>query len=202
LWVLLVRRRRAQDLIGRERASTLGGVRQIILLRGVNVGGRNKLPMAALREALTVAGMRDVATYVQSGNVLVDGELAPDALARECESVIAARFGLEVAAVVRTRAELEEVVKRDPFGDVAGEAKLYQVTFCAEQLEEAAVAKVAERAVEGERLVAHGREVYAWFPHGVGRSKLAAQLSRKDLGVVATARNWSTVTKLLQLAEE
>ncbi|HEX8714337.1 MAG TPA: DUF1697 domain-containing protein, partial [Solirubrobacteraceae bacterium] len=114
--------------------------------------------------------------------------------------VIAERFGLDVAVVVRTRAELAKVVRRDPLGDVAELEKLYQVSFCSTEPANDAIAKVAERAVEGERLVVHGREIYVWLPHGVGRSKLAAQLSRQDLGVVATARNWTTVTRLLALA--
>jgi len=175
-------------------------VKQIVLLRGVNVGGRNKLAMPALRVALETAGMDDVITYVQSGNVVLDSAAKPDPLARACEGVIAAEFGLEVDVVVRTRAELSAVVERDPLGDVAEHEKLYQVTFCAQEPAEDALAEIAERAVEGERIVAHGREIYAWFPHGVGRSKLAAKLSQQDLGVVATARNWTTVNKLLALA--
>jgi uncharacterized protein (DUF1697 family) len=177
-------------------------MRQVVLLRGVNVGGRNKLAMPALRAALEQAGMEDVTTYVQSGNLVLDSDARPDALARACEAVIAERFDLQVAAVARTRAELADVVTHDPLGGVAASEKLYQVTFCAKAPDEQALAKVAERAVDGERIVARGREIYAWFPHGVGRSKLAAQLSRQDLGVVATARNWTTVTRLLALAGE
>lgn len=177
-------------------------MKQIVLLRGVNVGGRNKLPMPALRDALTAAGMENVITYVQSGNVVLDGTAKPDALARACRRVIADEFGLDVGVVVRTRAELAKVVERNPLGDVAEQDKLYQVTFCSRKPNEAALAKLAQRAVDGERLIVHGREIYAWFPHGVGRSKLAAALSKQDLGVLATARNWTTVNKLLALAGE
>jgi uncharacterized protein (DUF1697 family) len=176
-------------------------VKQIALLRGVNVGGRNRVPMPALREALEASGLEQVVTYVQSGNVVLESSAKPAALARDVESVIADAFALEIAVVVRTRAELAKVVRHDPLGELAGdEAKLYQVSFCAEKPEQEAVAKVAERAVDGERLLAHGREIYAWFPHGVGRSKLAAQLSKQKLGTVVTARNWTTVKKLLELA--
>lgn len=177
-------------------------MKQIVLLRGVNVGGRNKLAMPALRDALQAAGMENVLTYVQSGNVVLDSATKPDALARACEDVIADGFGMDVGVVVRTRAELAKIVERNPLGDVAEQDKLYQVTFCSKKPAKAALAKVAERAVEGERLLAHGREIYAWFPHGVGRSKLAAQLGKQDLGVLATARNWTTVNKLLALARE
>jgi uncharacterized protein (DUF1697 family) len=177
-------------------------VKQIVLLRGVNVGGRNKVAMPALRDALQAAGLESVVTYVQSGNVVLDSALKADALARVCEEVIADEFKLHVGVVVRTRAELAKIVERNPLGDVAEQDKLYQVTFCSQKPAKAALAKVAERAVDGERLLAHGREIYAWFPHGVGRSKLAAQLGRQDLGVLATARNWTTVNKLLALAAE
>jgi uncharacterized protein (DUF1697 family) len=175
--------------------------KQIVLLRGVNVGGRNKLPMPALRVALEGAGMREVATYVQSGNVVLEDAATGDELARRCEALIADRFGLQVAVVVRTREQLTRVVRRDPLGEVADQPKLYQVSFCAAKPSKEALDKVATRAAEGERIVAHGSEIYAWFPHGVGRSRLAAQLAKQDLGVVATARNWTTVTKLLELAE-
>lgn len=175
-------------------------MRQIVLLRGVNVGGRNKLPMAALREALEDAAMREVATYVQSGNVVLDSDAKPGALADRVAGAIADRFELDVGVVVRTRAELAKVVAHDPLGDVAEQPKLYQVTFCAAHPGKDAVAKLADVAVEGERVVARGREVYAWLPHGVGRSKLAAKLGSQGLGTVATARNWTTVTKLLEIA--
>jgi len=177
-------------------------VKQIVLLRGVNVGGRNKLAMPALRDALQAAGMENVVTYVQSGNVALDSAAKPDALARVCERVIADEFGLDVGVVVRTRAELAKIVERNPLGHVAEQDKLYQVTFCSKKPAKAALDKVAERAVEGERLLAQGREIYAWFPHGVGRSKLAAALSKQDVGGLATARNWTTVNKLLALAGE
>jgi uncharacterized protein (DUF1697 family) len=176
-------------------------VKQIVLLRGVNVGGRNRVPMPALREALEAAGLEDVVTYVQSGNIVLSSSARPDALAREVEAVIADAFGLDVV-VVRTRAELAKVVRLNPLGDVADREKLYQVSFCAGKPTQEAVEKMAERTVEGERLLLDGREIYAWFPHGVGRSKLAAQLSKQKLGTVVTARNWTTVKKLLALADE
>jgi uncharacterized protein (DUF1697 family) len=177
-------------------------VKQIVLLRGVNVGGRNRVGMQALREALRQAGMQQVRTYLQSGNVVIESNAAAAALARECEQIIAERFGLEVAVLVRTRDELAKVLRHDPLGGHADNPKLYQVSFCSAKPDKEAVRRVAERAVGGERLVAHGREIYAWFPDGVGRSRLAAQLSRQALGVTVTARNWTTVAKLLALADE
>ncbi len=177
-------------------------MRQIVLLRGVNVGARNRVAMPALRELLARGGFEDVSTYLQSGNAVLSSGLTPDRLARRCEAQIEQELGLDIAVVVRTRDELAAVVRRDPLGDLAESPKLYQVSFCSAKPDEDAVCKVAERAVGGERLVVHGREIYCWFPDGVGRSRLAAQLSRQTLGVTVTARNWTTVVKLLELADE
>jgi uncharacterized protein (DUF1697 family) len=177
-------------------------VKQIVLLRGVNVGGRNRLAMPALREELDGAGLGPARTYLQSGNAVVDSIASPAALARDCERLIAERFELDIAVVVRTRAQLAKVVRHDPFADTASDPKLYQVSFCSAKPATAAVQKVAERAAGEERLEAHGREIYAWFPGGVGRSRLAAQLSGQSLGVTVTARNWSTVLALLELADQ
>jgi uncharacterized protein (DUF1697 family) len=176
--------------------------RQIVLLRGINIGSRNRIAMPALREALTEAGFDDVRTYLQSGNVVLSSRAAPATVARKCEAAIAERFGLDIAVVVRTRDELAQVVKRNPLGKVAKDPKRYQVSFLDRKLDAKVVEKLAALAAGGEQLVADGRELYAWHPSGVARSKLWAALAGRGLGVTATARNWTTVTKLLELAGE
>ena len=176
--------------------------RQVVLLRGINLGSRNRIAMPALREALEGAGFGDVRTYVQSGNVVLSSGSAPDRVARKCESLIGERFGLDVQVVVRTRDELAAVVKRNPLGKVAVDPKRYQVSFLAGKLDRAVVRKLEAAVVPPEQLAVVGREVYAWHPAGVGRSRLWAQLAGKDLGVAATARNWTTVTTLLAMASE
>lgn len=177
-------------------------MRQIVLLRGVNLGPRNRVSMSALRELLTAAGFADVRTYLQSGNVVLSGDASADALARRCRELIASEFGLEIDAVARTRNELAAVVAHNPLAQVASDPKRYQVSFLQQELDPSVVAKLAALAAEGEQLVASGRELYAWHPHGVGRSKLAAGLAARSLPVVATARNWATTTSLLALADE
>jgi uncharacterized protein (DUF1697 family) len=174
--------------------------RHVALLRGVNLGPRNRIAMAELRAALEAVGFGDVSTYVQSGNVVLSSGAKPNAVARAVESAIAARFGLEIAVVVRTRAELAAVVQNDPFGDAVDEPKRFQVTFLDAPLSPDAVSKVEASAAGAERVVVAKREVYAWHPAGVGRSKLATLLAGRSLGVTATARNWTTVTTLLELA--
>jgi uncharacterized protein (DUF1697 family) len=176
--------------------------RQIALLRGINVGGRNRIAMPALREALADAGFDDVRTYLQSGNVVLSTDKRPEQVARELERLIADRFGLEIDVVVRTRAELARVVKRNPLAKVAANPKRYQVTFLAGKPDAQAVRKLEAAAAEPEQFTVSGREIYAWHPDGVGRSKLAALLGGRGLGVTATARNWTTVESLLAMAEE
>ena len=159
--------------------------------------------MPELRALLSDAGFSDVRTYVASGNVVLSSEQAGRALAARCEELIAGRFGFEVDVIVRTREELAEVVALDPLGDVALDPKRYQVTFLESELEPAVAERLAGLAVEPERLVAVGRELYTWHPDGVGRSKLWAKMaSRSGLGVRGTARNWNTVTTLLAMADE
>ena len=180
----------------------VGVAEHIVLLRGINVGGRNRLAMPELRALLSDAGFDRVRTYLQSGNVVLSSAASPDEVARECERQISTHLGLAIEVIVRTRDELAEILRRNPLEGVAVKPKRHQVTFLAAELEPAAVEKITAAAAGGEEVVALGREVYAWHPDGVGRSRLAALLSGKQLGVAATARNWDTVTSLLALADE
>jgi uncharacterized protein (DUF1697 family) len=102
---------------------------------------------------------------------------------------------------VRTRDELAEVVRRDPLGDVATEPKRYQVTFLSAEPDPEVVERLGGLAVGSERFAAHGRELYAWHPDGVARSRLWTKLAGPGLGVTATSRNWNTVRQLLELAD-
>jgi uncharacterized protein (DUF1697 family) len=172
----------------------------VVLLRGINLGSRNRISMPELRDALTRSGFENVRTYVQSGNVVLETAAAAEDLARRCEAVIARAFRLEIPVIVRTRAQLAAVVRRDPLGSVASDPKRYLVSFLSEKPTRAVVRKLAAAAVEPEQLIASGRELYAWLPAGVARSKLWSLLAAKDLGVTTTTRNWTTVTKLFELA--
>jgi len=177
-------------------------VRQIVLLRGVNLGPRNRIAMPELRKLLEAAGFADVRTYVQSGNIVLSTRRKPEGTATACERLIEAELGLEIPAVVRTRDELAEVVRRNPLGDVADNPKRYQVSFLDGEPDPKAIEKLAAAAAGDERVEAIGREIYAWHPDGIARSKMWAALAGKGLGVKATARNWTTVTALLEMAEE
>ena len=158
--------------------------------------------MGDLRELLSDAGYGDVRTYVQSGNVVLSTRRSVERTAADCERLIEERFGLSIGVVVRTAAQLAAVVEHDPLGKVATEPKRYQVSFLESKLDRATTERLEGLAAEPERLVVRGREIYVWHPEGVARSKLWAALAGPKLGVKATARNWTTVTALLDMATE
>jgi uncharacterized protein (DUF1697 family) len=170
----------------------------IALLRGINLGSRNRVSMPELRELLTGHGYGDVQTLVQSGNVVLTSRLSAKRLERDLQQQIAEGLGVDTPVIVRTRDELAEVVERDPLGQVADDPKRYQVTFLAEEPDAEAVTAAQAVEVAPEQLVVQGREVYTWHPDGVQRSKANVAIA-KHLGT-GTARNWNTVTKLLELA--
>jgi uncharacterized protein (DUF1697 family) len=176
--------------------------RHVVLLRGINIGPRNRVAMPKLREVLVDAGFDDVETYLQSGNVVVGSALSPQKVATACRRAIAEDFGLDLEVLVRSRPQLATIVKLDPLGRVANDPKRYQVTFLAAKPKRELVEELEGLTAGRERIAAHGRELYAWHPDGVARSKLWARLGSKDLGLAATSRNWTTVTKLLELAGE
>ncbi len=168
----------------------------VVLLRGINLGSRNRIAMPELRAAFEEAGFEDVQTHLQSGNVVLGKRVG----AATVERLISERFGLEIPVVVRSGTDLARVVKRNPLRRVATDPKRYQVTFLAKKLPAKAVRELEEVAAPDERVVVDGREVYAWHPQSIARSKLWAKLAGKSLGVTATSRNWSTVEALLELA--
>ncbi|MBV8078845.1 MAG: DUF1697 domain-containing protein [Actinobacteria bacterium] len=173
----------------------------VVLLRGVNVGPHNRVSMPALRQVLEAAGFVDVRTYLQSGNVVLASRKGSASVAREVRAALAG-LGLDVAVVVRSAAEIARVVQRDPLGNVATDPKRYQVTFLESPSPRDFQARLEAAAVEGERVVVDRLEVYAWHPHGIARSRLWTSLLGKNLGVVATSRNWTTVEALHQLASD
>jgi uncharacterized protein (DUF1697 family) len=175
-------------------------MRQVAMLRGINLGSSRRVPMADLRELLTGAGYEDVATYVQSGNVALSATAEPAQLERELAALIEQRFGFAVPVVVRSRDQLQVVIDRDPIPGGADQPKLYQVTFVAAKPTAAAVTRLQGVARESERIEFAGREIYSFHPDGVAGSKLSVAIVAKDLGAGATSRNWTTVNRLLAMA--
>jgi len=174
--------------------------RQIALLRGINLASRNRVSMPDLRKALDAAGYEDVATLVQSGNIVLTSAKKPKTLEMEISALVKDEFGVEAATVVRTRDELAGVIERNPIPDGPSIPKLFQVTFFSDEPDAARVAELEEQDFGNEEVVVIGREAYAWHPDGIQKSKLARELG-KGLRGDGTARNWNTVTKLLELAD-
>ena len=177
------------------------------LLRGINVGGNNRLPMKDLREALAAAGLPGARTYIQSGNVVLDdAATSADALADRIESIIAESFGLSISTVVVSADELEAVVAANPFADETDHRRVHAF-FLRSEPDADARSRLAElvaaaRAKGGRDDVAiDGRTVYLHTPDGFGASELAKALSVKGRRspINGTARNWATVTTLLAM---
>jgi uncharacterized protein (DUF1697 family) len=174
----------------------------VALLRGVNLAGRNRVPMAELRSALESLGLEDVVTYIQSGNVVFRSRGGrAEELASSIEVRIAQAFGLEVVVLLRTPAELSKVAGGNPFLRAGADpSKLHVVFLSGRPAKKAAAQLDPERSPPGEFRL-EGREIYLHLPTGFGRSKLTVDYFERCLGVAATARNWKTVTKLVELTE-
>lgn len=175
----------------------------ICLLRGVNVVGSNQIKMDALRALCESLKLCKAQTYIQSGNIVFQtGERDHAKLTARIESAIEKQHGFRPDVVLRTAAEMRAVIARNPFDKHNGiEPSKLIVTFLA--TEPAAVTRTALLALEPdpEEMHMNGREIYVYFPDGMGRSKFAALLARK-LKNTGTARNWNTVVKLLEMAEK
>jgi uncharacterized protein (DUF1697 family) len=156
--------------------------------------------MPALRGVLVATGFGAVRTYLQSGNLVLDSDLAPDAVRERIGGLLQAEFGLAVSLVTRTPQDLARVVAADPLRDHVNDPKRYQVSFLAHALDPGVAERLRGLVSESEQLVVADREVYTWHPDGVARSKLGNALAG-NLGVTATARNWITVNALLELAD-
>ena len=175
----------------------------VAFLRAVNVGGKNKVPMARLRDALTAAGLEEIATVLQSGNVVFRSRASAGAAAKVVAGTIEETFGLQIGVVIRSAAELAAVAATNPFLDAGARPRredaprrlpLRPAGRCGGS--EARPRPLAARLVRG-----HGREVYLSYPDGSGRSRLTLDYLEKTLGVTGTARNWRTVQRLATLLE-
>ncbi|HET6213592.1 MAG TPA: DUF1697 domain-containing protein [Micromonosporaceae bacterium] len=178
----------------------MAATRQVALLRGINVGRNKRIAMARLRQVLEELDYADVRTLLQSGNAVFTSAKRPDRVAREIEQRIETDLDMQVSVVVRTEAELTAVVDANPMPEHTGEPSRFFVVFLAQAPDAQRVAGVDAAELLPDVLHISGREAYLWCPNGVLGSKVPANFWDKRLGVVATARNWSTVTKLADLA--
>jgi len=176
----------------------------VVLLRGINVGASNRIAMPALRTELAGAGFENVRSYVQSGNLVLDTPMSQEQLSEAVRRLIADRFGLSISVLTRDAVELQRVVADNPFADLAAQnPKRFQVTFLEGEVRAGLLETLRELASPAERVQVGVREIYAWHPDGVARSRLWSKLGAAGgLGeaVQATSRNWTTVTTLLEMA--
>jgi len=180
----------------------------IALLRGINVGGRNKVAMADLRDVVAGLGHTDVSTYIQSGNVVFTSDEADNAtLGTALEEAIAARLGVKPSVIVLSRGELARVVRDNPYAGEPNPKMVHAVFFrgpvppgTAKAIE-AGQQRAAERGSGRDSAQVVGTTLFLHTPDGFGRSELALYLLGRSASPCAagTARNWSTVTKLLAL---
>lgn len=173
----------------------------IVLLRGVNVGGRNRLPMKELTRLLEGLGLEDVATYIQSGNAVgrSSGEAAP-ALGEALAAAIEERHGFRPRVLVIGADRLAEAIDANPFPEASADPGFLHLFFLARPPPSPDLESLEEIAVASERFHLARDVFYVHTPDGFGRSKLAANVER-FLGVAATARNWRTVTKLREMVD-
>jgi uncharacterized protein (DUF1697 family) len=172
----------------------------VVLLRGINVGSHNRIPMPRLREVLAEAGFEDPVTHLQSGNaVLRSGDSAAKVVAA-VEGAIRDEWGFDVPVIVRSKAQLAKVVEADPFAGVADDPARYVVMFMSRKPSAKAFSGIDAAKYEPESFELRGKELYAWLPEGQHDSKLMKALGKADKELVGTVRNWRTVTKLLELA--
>jgi uncharacterized protein (DUF1697 family) len=169
--------------------------RLVGLLRAVNVGGKNKLPMGELRALFESLGHSEVSTFIQSGNVIftADDSVTP----KQLEAAIERRFGFQITVVLRTASELEGVVKANPFG--SADPSHLHVGFMAEKPSAAVVAMLDTERFRPDEFAIHGAELYLHLPNGMARTKLPAYIDRQ-LKIPTTVRNWNTVNKLIELS--
>jgi uncharacterized protein (DUF1697 family) len=174
--------------------------RQVALLRGINVGRNQRIAMSDLRNIATGLGWTEVSTHLQSGNLLLTSVRSPAAVGSALEKAISRELGLTVAVVVRTRTEIARVVRANPFPD-AGDPSRLLVVFLPATPDRARLDTLEPETFPGSRLHALGRELYVWCPEGIIGSPVLKALGKSGLDAEGTARNWRTVTRLLELLD-
>jgi uncharacterized protein (DUF1697 family) len=172
----------------------------VALLRGINLGARNRIAMPELRELIAALGAEDVTTYVQSGNAVFTSAETAVRLGPELERRIEQDLGVSVRVLLRSRSQLAKVVAGNPFG--ARDPSALHVTFLAGAPERAKVRVLDPERGAPDEFRCLRQEVYLRCPNGYGRTKLTNAYFEKQLGLAATTRNWKTVTALADLAAE
>jgi uncharacterized protein (DUF1697 family) len=176
--------------------------RYLLLIRGINVGTKNSLPMAELRSMLEKLGCVDVQTYIQSGNAVFASKRKRAELNELIEERLSAHMKRPIAATLRTLKEFSSVIERKPFADIASNPSFLCVSFFSHTPSNAELKPLTDQDFGDEQYEVVGKELYSWHPRGQGKSALAATLSRLKVRGALTTRNWNTVLKLEALLRE
>jgi uncharacterized protein (DUF1697 family) len=174
----------------------------VALLRGINVGGKSMIRMPELKALLAAMGFENVSTYIQSGNVVFSASTGDEqALAAEIEERIAAAFEVSPTVLLRAPAELAEIAAGNPFLSRESDLSKLHVVFLSAPPSADAVDQLDPARSPPDEFSVRGREIYLHLPNGAGRSRLTIDYFEKRLGVRGTARNWKTLTKLVELTQ-
>lgn len=175
----------------------------VALLRGINVGGANKVPMAGLRSTCAAIGCEEVRTYIQSGNVVLASSLSAESLEKRLEAAVEADFGVAVPVIVRSAASWKRYVRGNPFPDESETEANWVLLYLSKRAAKATAASgLQQRATQGERVVKKGDAFWIHYSSGIARSKLSPTVLDRHMGSPVTGRNWRTVLKLDEIATE
>lgn len=174
----------------------------VALLRGINLGSHNKVPMAELRDLAEEIDLLEPETYLRSGNLIADSDLEEGEVAAALTSAIQELFGLAVPVTCRSGDEMARIAATHPFSHLGLDERMLHVAFLDRKPDGRVDDLLDAEQYEPDRFKIHGREVYLAYPNGSGRSKLNQSLLEQRLGVSATSRNWRTVSNLAAMVAE
>jgi uncharacterized protein (DUF1697 family) len=176
-------------------------MKYVAFLRGINVGGKNKIKMETLREVCAALGFQNVKTYINSGNLIFETGKSDDVeLAAKIEKAIQKEFALDIKVIVRTIAEIEDIIENNPFDGHFENDKDLHVFFLDDELPPEKRQLLLANNNENERFAVVGREIFCHLRVSVVDSLMGKDYIGKKLKVSATARNWRTVGKIVELA--
>jgi uncharacterized protein (DUF1697 family) len=172
----------------------------VALLRGINVGGRNKIAMKDLHSSFVALGHGEVTTYIQSGNVVFrSASKLASKVGAAIEAEVSKTFGLKIGVLVRTPSDFDSLIEGNPYVVAGREISKAMIMFLDDLPTSDAIAGLDPQRSPPDEFVVRGREIYLYCPNGFGRSKLSIDYFERRLRIRATARNWNTVVKLADL---
>ncbi len=176
-------------------SASIVSMKSAILLRGINVGGHNKVPMAQLKQALAAAGYPDAVSYLNSGNIVVEADHIVEAPL--VADLVETHFGLNIPVVVQNKSQINAAIKNNPFTKF--EPKTLHIMYLDKSVPESKAAKLDTDPYKPDQIAVRGRHMYVLYKKDSWSSKATIKVPESNFGVTATARNWNTATKLTEL---